>query len=268
MSFTSAGVPIPGETKATRLFERMFLGGNKAEVDAQIVRLQEERSILDTLTGRVKKLEARQVRRIGTSWTYFTSVRELEQYLGRGKRERRRTGVNAPMPEDIATTAEGIKQHRPILDVMKLALSTIPRVSYLWVTQSLLQNIDGVGPVRIPCLIMAMIPRRGSQLRTSKNCSSRKSITFGMAHRGQRAIRHLAGQHHGDVWVEQARPIALQCESSHLPSAALKHGQHFVFDKENNYPLTNLYVSMLQRLGVEADSFSSGKGTRPVWRWW
>lgn len=28
-----------------------------------------------------------------------------------------------------------------------------------------------------------------------------------------------------------------------------------------NYPLTNLYVSMLQRLGLEVDSFSSGTGT-------
>jgi len=29
-----------------------------------------------------------------------------------------------------------------------------------------------------------------------------------------------------------------------------KHGQHLVFDTTNNYPLTNLYVSILQRLGI------------------
>jgi len=46
-----------------------------------------------------------------------------------------------------------------------------------------------------------------------------------------------------------------------MVGGGFKHGQHLVFDKENNYPLTNLYVSMLQRLGVEVDSFSSGKGT-------
>ena len=43
-----------------------------------------------------------------------------------------------------------------------------------------------------------------------------------------------------------------------LVGGGFKHGQHLVFDHENNYPLTNLYVSMLQRLGLEVDSFSSG----------
>jgi len=40
-----------------------------------------------------------------------------------------------------------------------------------------------------------------------------------------------------------------------------KHGHHLVFDKERNYPLPNLYVSMLQRLGLEQDRFASSTGT-------
>ena len=40
-----------------------------------------------------------------------------------------------------------------------------------------------------------------------------------------------------------------------------KHGQHLVFDRERNYPLPNLFVSMLQRLGLEADKFSTSTGT-------
>ena len=35
-----------------------------------------------------------------------------------------------------------------------------------------------------------------------------------------------------------------------------KHGQHLAFDRERNYPLPNLFVSMLQRLGIEADRFA------------
>jgi hypothetical protein len=30
-----------------------------------------------------------------------------------------------------------------------------------------------------------------------------------------------------------------------------KHGQHLAFDRERNYPLPNLFVSMLQRMGLE-----------------
>jgi hypothetical protein len=40
-----------------------------------------------------------------------------------------------------------------------------------------------------------------------------------------------------------------------------KHGQHLVFDRERNYPLPNLFVSMLQRLGIESDKFASSTGT-------
>ena len=46
-----------------------------------------------------------------------------------------------------------------------------------------------------------------------------------------------------------------------LAGGGFKHGQHLAFDKANNYPLPNLYVSMLQRLGIEAGAFSTSKGT-------
>lgn len=46
-----------------------------------------------------------------------------------------------------------------------------------------------------------------------------------------------------------------------LAGGGFKHGQHLAFDKQNNYPLTNLYVSMLQRLGIECNSFSTSTGT-------
>jgi hypothetical protein len=46
-----------------------------------------------------------------------------------------------------------------------------------------------------------------------------------------------------------------------LAGGGFKHGQHLAFDQKNNYPLTNLYVTMLQRLGIEAGEFSTSKGT-------
>jgi hypothetical protein len=46
-----------------------------------------------------------------------------------------------------------------------------------------------------------------------------------------------------------------------LAGGGFKHGQHLAFDPKDPPPLCNLYVSMLQRLGVEADRFGSSKGT-------
>lgn len=46
-----------------------------------------------------------------------------------------------------------------------------------------------------------------------------------------------------------------------LIGGGFKHGQHLAFDRDNNTPLSNLFVSMLQRLGLEADAFGASTGT-------
>ena len=46
-----------------------------------------------------------------------------------------------------------------------------------------------------------------------------------------------------------------------LAGGGFKHGQYLVFDKDKGPPLANLFVSMLQRLGLEIDKFGSSKGT-------
>ena len=40
-----------------------------------------------------------------------------------------------------------------------------------------------------------------------------------------------------------------------------KHGQHLAFDPAKSPPLGNLFVSYLQHLQLETDTFASGKGT-------
>ena len=41
-----------------------------------------------------------------------------------------------------------------------------------------------------------------------------------------------------------------------------RHGQHLSLDPEGGaYPLPNLFVSMLQRMGFEDDKFASSTGT-------
>jgi len=46
-----------------------------------------------------------------------------------------------------------------------------------------------------------------------------------------------------------------------LAGGGFKHGQHLAFDTTRNTPLANLYTSMLQRLGLETDKFSTGSGS-------
>ncbi|MGK0187467.1 MAG: hypothetical protein ACI9R3_003255 [Verrucomicrobiales bacterium] len=45
-----------------------------------------------------------------------------------------------------------------------------------------------------------------------------------------------------------------------IAGGRLRQGQHLEFDRVNNYPLPNLFVSMLQSMGIEADRFASSTG--------
>ena len=42
-----------------------------------------------------------------------------------------------------------------------------------------------------------------------------------------------------------------------IAGGGFKHGQHLAFDRKDNYPLTNLYVQMLQRVGLEYRTFAT-----------
>ena len=46
-----------------------------------------------------------------------------------------------------------------------------------------------------------------------------------------------------------------------LAGGGFQHGQHLPFDPKNPPPLCNLFVSMLQRLGLETDQFGTSTGT-------
>jgi hypothetical protein len=46
-----------------------------------------------------------------------------------------------------------------------------------------------------------------------------------------------------------------------LAGGGFRHGQHLAFDENNHPPLCNLYVSMLERMGIPADRFGSSSGS-------
>ena len=46
-----------------------------------------------------------------------------------------------------------------------------------------------------------------------------------------------------------------------LAGGGYRHPGHLAFDERRNEPLANLYLTMLQRLGLDVDSFASSTGT-------
>ena len=82
---------------------------------------------------------------------------------------------------------------------------------------------------------------------------------------------HVGAGHRGDTLLDRTMILygsnlgdANAHSTTNMPTlfagGGFRHGQHLVFDKDRNYPLPNLFVSMLQRMGLEEGSFASSTG--------
>jgi hypothetical protein len=45
-----------------------------------------------------------------------------------------------------------------------------------------------------------------------------------------------------------------------LAGGGFRHGRHLAFPHDDNLPLSNLFVTILQQLGLDADAFGSSTG--------
>src|SRR5262249_20693604 len=104
LSTTPTGAPGPASTSPPPAFARLFLAGKADEVQAQVRRLEEGRSILDDVSEQAKKLQSG----VGTGDRdrldeYLTSVRELERRLARDEAWTKlpKPKVDVPPPVDI-----------------------------------------------------------------------------------------------------------------------------------------------------------------------
>ena len=66
---------------------------------------------------------------------------------------------------------------------------------------------------------------------------------------------HCVGCHMSDanIYNNSNLPII-------LASGGFRHGQHLAFNSQNNTPLCNVFVSMLQKMGIKTDGFASSTG--------
>ncbi len=271
ISFSRSGVLIPMETKPSVLFTKMFVNGTKSEIAAQVRRLEDGRSVLDAVMSPAKalqnKVSAPDRERLDQ---YFSAVRDLEVRLV-GNQEwatKPKPKVDYAPPKDVSDPNDDIARLRLMLDMIHLALqSDSTRYVTLYVGGSnSVQPLPGVSieyhslshhgqdPEKLTQLkivqlrqmeaVGGLLKKLYTTMEGSETLLDRTSLLLGSAM--------------GNASSHNCRNLPIV-----FAGGGFKHGQHLAFDKDNNTPLCRLYVSLLQRMGVEADQFATGKGTLP-----
>jgi hypothetical protein len=271
ISFTAAGVRIPAEDRPSQVFRKLFIQGSPTEVEAQVARLREERSVLDAVGERAKQLDARLG---GTDRAkvdqYFTSLRELERRLVVAEEWERRPKpvIDARPPADNKEPGALLPRTRAMFDLARLALSTdSTRLITIFINQfDKRPDIPGVTEGTHPLTHHGNQPEKIAMLKLIEEAQFRElsALLTGLAAARERGGSLLDttmvyyGTHMGSANAHSNDNLPVL-----LAGGGFRHGSHLAYDRDRakNYPLSNLYVSMLHRLGVEVEAFSSGSGT-------
>lgn len=267
-SISSNGVPVPANPFPSSLFQTMFVDGRPEEKQQQIERLREGQSVLDAVLESATRMQ-RRVGRIDQQKLdqYFTSVREAEQRLHKAEewQHKPKPRVNSEPPAEIRDANDIIRRARQFYDVMYLALitdstriigfgvgdsnavATLPGVSMNYHDLSH-HGQDAEKLKQLGAIEAAHIQAYGEFLTQLKAAQEGGSTLL------DNTIVLLGSHMHSGGHDNRNLPVL-------LAGGGFRHGQHLAFNRDNNYPLANLYVSALQWLGLEVDRFASSTGT-------
>jgi BMFP domain-containing protein YqiC len=272
LSWTGAGVAIPPEQSASGVFKQLFLQGTPEEVEAQIREIDTGRSILDAVADQARDLQ----RKVGANDRsrldqYFSSVRDLETRLqaSRGWESKPKPVVKASEPVDPSSPAQYIAKVKLMYDLAKLAFETdstraitlmlnsvgtpVMQIQGETITDSY-HNLSHHGKSAEKLAQLKVVDEWHMKLLAGL-FGDLKSVREGDETLLDRTMM-LYGSNLGDANAHSTTNMP-----TIFAGGGFRHGQHLEFDSKQNYPLPNLFVSMLQRMGIEEGRFASSTGT-------
>ena len=268
-SFTRSGAMVPADTRPSELFRKLFLQGTPEEIEREAQSLNDGGSILDRLKTQTaalrRRVSAADLQKLDA---YFDAVRTAEENLGEVKawQQRPKPVVDAASPTDVANPSDLIGRIKAMFNLIPLILETdssrvvslmiqdhgvVPTVAGVSSDQHSLSH-HGQDPAKIEQLKKVefqIVEAFGTlltdlQSRTDENGSLLDQTTV------------LFGSNLGNANAHTSTDLPVL-----VAGGGYSHGQHIVHEGGENAPLCNLFVTMLQDMGVETDQFGQSTGT-------
>ena len=266
-SYTENGAMIPAESSASRLFARLFVDDAAGVKKQKAARMRHGRSIMDVVAADAKSLQPTLGNgdRIKLD-SYFTSVNELEKRMAASEQWINRPKPKVDQPMSISqASADAILQLRAMLDIMSLALQTdSSRFITLHLGNGKNVDLEGVREGHHALSHHGRDEGRLEQLAILEN-----AIIGGWAD----SVRGLKKTNEASSPLLDRTMVLLTSNlgnaSSHdnrnmpvlFAGGGFRHGQHLAFNRADNYPLPNLYLSTLHRLGLDENRFATSTST-------
>ncbi|MSV27779.1 MAG: DUF1552 domain-containing protein [Bryobacterales bacterium] len=259
LAWNSPTTPLPSETNPRFVFERMF--GIGATAEERRARANENRSILDGLTGEIsdlrKRLGARDRVKLGE---YFDAVRDVEQRIAKGES----TNSTFEVPDQPAGVPGSFREYAELMfDLQVLAFQAdITRVSsFMLARENVTRSYPEIG---LPEAHHSMShhgnnPEKMKAYAKLNNYHVERlayflkkldSIQDGDGTLLDRtAVLYGGGMSDANVHNNYNVPVVVVGGKT----LQLKGNRHVKFEKGT--PLANLMLGLLDRFGVHAEKF-------------
>jgi hypothetical protein len=268
LSWDSHGVMVPSEGRATQVFKQMFIDGTAEEVAREVQKIQTGQSILDGVREQARSLaNSLGPADRGRLDLLLTSIREAEQRL-----QRDQTWVQKPKPkvqakppaDDHMSDLRTLDRERQWYDLVHLALQTdSTRVIALFLWSYGRVDIEGVsighhdathhGQDEAKIKQLGIIEEAEVKLLGDFLGQMKRTNESGVSLLEQTVVFYGSNMGNGSAHTCDNLPVF-------LAGGGFKHAGHVAFDRKDNKPLSNLFVRMMQQMGIAAERFGSSTG--------
>ncbi|WP_372716036.1 DUF1552 domain-containing protein [Novipirellula sp.] len=270
LSYTADGVSLPAIERPSEVYRLLFMEGSAEQIQNQVQRLRDGRSLMDQFGDEIQSLQ----RSVGYAdnqrlQQYFDSLRELEKRLEiqEAWSQRPKPKADVSMPQDNTSPGGLIPKTRMLFDMARLALETdSTRAITVLINEDFNPTVDLPG-VNAP---HHALTHQSSQKESAEELATIEKAQMDCLAELLRELRDV--KEDGVTLLNQTMVLqgsnlgnAARHDGFNLPvvlaGGGFKHGSHLAFDQKRNEPLANVFVSMLQNLGIEDDAFASSTGT-------
>ena len=267
LSWTRTGTRVPPIPGPEQLFKLLFIKSNEKDKTAAVKRFQLQASILDLVRDEAhsykKKLNKKDQSKLEE---YLSSVRDVEKRIAMKK-----NWVDVPKPKAPFEPPKNrnMVQDLPLLyDLIVLALQTdSTHIATLEIGGDFNPRDLGVRGGyhalshhgKLKEKIESLIKLESYQLQQFARFISKLNKVEGKEGGSlldQTMVLFGSGMGNANSHTNTRLPVI-------LAGGDYSHGNLLKFDPKNQHrpPLTNLFVSLLQKLGMEVDQFSTSSGT-------
>jgi hypothetical protein len=267
-SYNSNGVMLPATTSPAKLFAELFIQGSPDDVRSKKRELQEGKSVLDKLGSELKRVrQGVGAGDIDLLDEYLTAVREVEKNISeaQGWMEKPKPKVIEEVPADILSNADLIGRVKLLMDLITLILQTdssrlitvmiqdhnvVPDIvgvagnhhnlSHHGQDEDKIRQLRSVESKLLGCFT-SLLDQLKSKTEANATLLDRTSVLF--------------GSNLGNANMHDTRNLPII-----LAGGGFNHGKYV--QKAVSTPLSNLFVTMLNNLGLRNESF--GQSTGPL----